>query len=181
MLDPIQNHALYALLDLEHRLQLVCVLSLTNPLWNSDVISFVYNPGPSSYFCNPAYSCVFKIIITAQTQGPSYTKFWNSDRNHNALQESFSSVARQTPHSLTWQADMLTFVTNHALEWLVGTYFDWKLSKTPASLSNSMQFWGYWRFMQTRQRIFNCNDMQLMHFTLDKILKFLTYYTPLYY
>jgi len=27
-----------------------------------------------------------------------------------------------------------------------------------------MQFWGYCRFMQIRQRIFNCTDMQLMHF-----------------
>ena len=41
-----------------------------------------------------------------------------------------------------------------------------------------MQFWGYWRFMQIRQRIFNCTDMQIMHFIRDKILKLLTYYTP---
>jgi len=31
--------------------------------------------------------------------------------------------------------------------------------------------------MQIRQRIFNCIDMQIMHFILDKILKRLTYYT----
>jgi len=37
---------------------------------------------------------------------------------------------------------------------------------------------GYWRFMQIRQRIFNCTNMQIIHFILDKILKLLTYYTP---
>jgi len=30
---------------------------------------------------------------------------------------------------------------------------------------------GYWRFIQIRQRIFNCTDTQIMHFILDKILK----------
>jgi len=54
------------------------------------------------------------------------------------------------------------------------------LSKTHASLTNSMQFWGYWRFMQIRQRIFNCTEVQVMHFILDKILKLSTYYTPFY-
>jgi len=34
--------------------------------------------------------------------------------------------------------------------------------------------------MQIRQRIFNCIDTQIMHFILDKILKFLTYHTPFY-
>ena len=43
-----------------------------------------------------------------------------------------------------------------------------------------MQFWGYCQFMQIRQRIFNCTDIQIMHFILDKILKLLTYYTPIY-
>ena len=42
-------------------------------------------------------------------------------------------------------------------------------------------FGGYWRFMQIRQRIFNCTDMQIMNFILDKILKLLTYYTPFHY
>ena len=32
--------------------------------------------------------------------------------------------------------------------------------------------------MQISQRIFNCTDMLIMHFILDKILKLLTYYTP---
>jgi len=49
------------------------------------------------------------------------------------------------------------------------------MSKTDASLSNSMQFWGHWRFMQIRQRIFNRSNMQIMHFILDKILKHVTY------
>jgi len=53
--------------------------------------------------------------------------------------------------------------------------------KTHASLSNSRQFWGYWRFMQIRQRIFNCTDIQITHFILDKILKLLTYNTPFYH
>jgi len=31
------------------------------------------------------------------------------------------------------------------------------------------------------KRIFNCTDMQIMHFILDKILKLLTYHTPFYH
>ena len=34
--------------------------------------------------------------------------------------------------------------------------------------------------MQIRQIIFNCTDMQIMHFILDKILEILTYYMPFY-
>jgi len=77
---------------------------------------------------------------------------------------------------------MLNFVwTNHVLEIvLVLLYFEWKLSKTQASLSNSMQVWMYWRFMQIMQRTFNGTTMQITHFILDKILKLLTYYTPFY-
>ena len=33
--------------------------------------------------------------------------------------------------------------------------------------------------MQIRQRIFNCTDMQIMRFILDKILTLLTYYASL--
>ena len=47
--------------------------------------------------------------------------------------------------------------------------------------SNSLQFWWYWRFMQIRQRIFNCTDMQITYFILDKILKLSTYYMPFYH
>jgi len=39
----------------------------------------------------------------------------------------------------------------------------------------------FWRFMQIRQRIFNCADMQIMHFILDKILILLTYDTSFYH
>jgi len=38
-------------------------------------------------------------------------------------------------------------------------------------MSNLMQFWGYCRFIQIRPRIFNCTDMKLVYFILDKILK----------
>jgi len=67
---------------------------------------------------------------------------------------------------------MLNFVwTNHVLMVvLVLLYFEWKFSITHAPLSNSMQFWGYWRLMQIKQRIFKCGDMQIKHFILDKIL-----------
>jgi len=41
-----------------------------------------------------------------------------------------------------------------------------------------MESWRYWRFIQIRQITFNCTDMQIMHFILDKMLKLLTYYTP---
>jgi len=44
-----------------------------------------------------------------------------------------------------------------------------------------MQFWAYWRFMQIKQKIFNCIYMQIMHFILDKTLKLLTYYMPFYH
>ena len=44
-----------------------------------------------------------------------------------------------------------------------------------------MQFWGYCGFMQIRQRIFSCTDIQLTHFILDKNLKLLTYYTLFYH
>jgi len=39
----------------------------------------------------------------------------------------------------------------------------------------------YWRFMQIRQIIFNCTDMQIMPFIIDKILKLLTYDAPFYH
>jgi len=35
--------------------------------------------------------------------------------------------------------------------------------------------------MQIKQRIFNCTDMQIMYFVLDKIPKRLTYYMPFYH
>ena len=35
-----------------------------------------------------------------------------------------------------------------------------------------MQFQRYWWFMQIRQRIFNCTDMQIMHFFQDKFWNF---------
>jgi len=61
---------------------------------------------------------------------------------------------------------MFNFVwTNHVLEVVIVLLsFEWKLNKT-----------------QIRQRIFNCTDMQIMYFILDKILKLLTYYTPFYH
>jgi len=34
--------------------------------------------------------------------------------------------------------------------------------------------------MQIGQRIFNCTDMQIMHFIINKILKLLTYYMAFY-
>ena len=38
----------------------------------------------------------------------------------------------------------------------------------------SAKFWGYLRFMQIRQKIFNSTDMQITHIILDKVLKLLT-------
>ena len=35
--------------------------------------------------------------------------------------------------------------------------------------------------MQIMQRIFNCAEIQIMHFILDKIPKLSTYYTPFYH
>jgi len=102
-------------------------------------------------------------------------------------QDTLNRAIDQLPKDWRWLSKqrvvMLNFVwTNHVLEIiLVLLYFEWKLNKTYASLSNSMQFWGYWRFMQIRQRILNCSDMQIMHFILDEILKRLTYYTPFYH
>jgi len=55
-----------------------------------------------------------------------------------------------------------------------------KMNKTHASLSNSMQFWEYWRLCRLGKEYLS-TDMQIMHFILDKILKLLTYYTPFYH
>jgi len=35
--------------------------------------------------------------------------------------------------------------------------------------------------MQIRQRLFNCTEMQITYFILDKRLKLLTYYTPFHH
>ena len=62
-------------------------------------------------------------------------------------------------------------------------YFEWQLNRT-LTLRVIVKFnasMGYWRFMQIRQRIFNCTDMPIMSYILDKILKLLTYYTPFYH
>jgi len=69
--------------------------------------------------------------------------------------------------------------TGHITVWPCD--FEWKLKQTHASLSNSMQFWRYWRFMQIRQRIFNCTEMQIMDIILYKMIKLLMYYAPFYH
>ena len=79
-----------------------------------------------------------------------------------------------------WSYWILSGLTIYVRDRPCFTVFRMKSNKTHASLSNSMQFWGYWRFMQIRQTIFNYTDMQIMHFISDKILKLLTYYTPFY-
>jgi len=61
------------------------------------------------------------------------------------------------------------------------TVFRMKTEQNSCVIVKSMQFWGYWRFMQIRQIILNCTEMQITHFILDKILKLLTYYTPFYH
>ena len=103
------------------------------------------------------------------------TKFWNSDRNHRpkALREMFSSLQHSLGrHSLFDLTCCISSGVTVCVRYRPGfTVFRIKLSKTHASLSNSMQFWGCWRFIQIRQRIFN----------LHKILKLLTYYTPFYH
>jgi len=94
------------------------------------------------------------------------------------------SAAKKTEdgcQSNGWSCWILSGVTNHknVLEIVfVLLYLERKLSKTRVSLSNAMQFGGYWRFMQIRRRIFNHTDTKIMHFILDKMLKLLTYYTP---
>ena len=59
-----------------------------------------------------------------------------------------------------WSCWILSGLTICARDRLCLLYFEWKLNKTHALLSNSMQFWGYWRIMQIRQRILNCTEMQ---------------------
>jgi len=74
----------------------------------------------------------------------------------SAVRQSVPS-AQQIPH---WP-DILNFVwTNH----MCFIVFVKKLSKTHASLSNSMQFWGYWRFMLIRQRMFNRTNTQHINY-----------------
>jgi len=76
-----------------------------------------------------------------------------------------------TPSAVT----LLTLKNPRGLDPDYLLYFEYKVSKTHVSLSNSIKLWGYWRFVQIRQRPFYCADMQIMHFILDKIL---TYHTP---
>ena len=64
--------------------------------------------------------------------------------------------------SKEWSCWILSGLTICVRDRLCFTVFRMKLNKTHASLSNAMQFWGYWRFMQIRQRIFNCTDMQIV-------------------
>jgi len=53
-----------------------------------------------------------------------------------------------------------------------------KIEQNPCIIVKFNAILGYWWFMQLRQRIFNCTEVQIMQFILDKILKLLTYYTP---
>ena len=70
-------------------------------------------------------------------------KFWNSDRNRNALREMFSCLQQSLGRhqASLFDLDMLNFVQTNRMIILVLLYFEWKLSKTRASLSNTMQFW----------------------------------------
>ena len=61
------------------------------------------------------------------------------------------------------------------------TVFWMKIEQNSCVIVKFNAIWGYWRFMQIKERIFNCTDIQLMHFILDEILKILTYYMPFYH
>ena len=113
----------------------------------------------------------------------SFDRFLGSAKPGHT-EPSDSSAAKKIDdcyHSKGWSCWILSGLTIMLEIVLMLLYFEWKLNKTHASLSNSMQFWGYWRFMQIRQRIFNCPSMQITHFMLYKILKLLTYYVPFYH
>jgi len=61
------------------------------------------------------------------------------------------------------------------------TVFRMKIEQNSCVIVKFNAILGYWRFMQIRQRIFNCTNMQITHFILYKIMKLLTYYTPFYH
>ena len=72
---------------------------------------------------------------------------------------------------------MLNFVwTNHVCE--RSSLFHCISNENSCVIVKFNAILGVYRFMQIRQRIFNCTDMQLMRIILDKILKLLTYYMP---
>ena len=74
------------------------------------------------------------------------------------------------------RAVMLNFVwTNHSVrDRPCFTVFRMKIEQKSCIIVKFNAILGYWRFMQIRQRIFNCTDMQIKHIILDKILKLLT-------
>jgi len=112
-----------------------------------------------------------------------FTKFRNSDRNHrpNALREMFSSLrhslGRHSLFDLTcWISSGLTTCVKDR-PCFRPTVFRIKIEQNSCVIVKFNAILGYWWFMQIRQIIFNCTDMQSLHLILDKILKLLTYYT----
>ena len=130
------------------------------------------------------------LVWTALQQMVQRHKISDTDQLKQVLIDSWTRRSQDTPNQAIDQLPKrLKMVikgksgnVEFCLDWpyvleiaLVLLYFEWKLNKTDASLSNPTQFWRHWRFMQIRQRMFNCTDMQIMYFTLDKILKHLTF------
>jgi len=90
----------------------------------------------------------------------SWSKFWSTPvlseaRTHWTERLISCQKAEDGYQSKEWSCWILSGLTICVRDRLCFTVFRMKLNKTHASLSNAMQFWGYWRFMQIRQRILN--------------------------
>ena len=115
------------------------------------------------------------------------TKFWNSDRNHrpNALREMFSflqhSLGRHSLCDLTcWISSGQTICVRDrpGLFYCISNYNWTKLMRHCPIQCN---FGDINDLCKLGKKTFNCIDMQITHFILDKILRLSTYHTPFYH
>jgi len=70
----------------------------------------------------------------------------------------------QTTAKLTTARRLSPYMSSRAL---ATTVFKMKIEQNSCVIVKFNAIWGYWRFMQIRQRTFNCTDLQIMHFILD--------------
>ena len=107
------------------------------------------------------------------------TKFWNSDRNHNALREMFSSLQQSLGRHQAPIFDLTCWISSGLTACVRDcpcfTVFRMKIEQTHASLSNSMQFWGNDDLCKLGKEYLTAVKCNLTHFILNKILKLFTY------
>ena len=85
-------------------------------------------------------------------------------------QQSFGR--HETPHSLFDLIWILSGLTTCVRDRPCFTAFRKQIEQNSCVIGKFSAILGYWRFMQIRQRIFNCTNMQIMHFILDNFWNF---------